>query len=312
LEGFVYQTRIREAYSQLSAGYRRVADFVLNNYRDVAFMTAAQVAVASKVDTALVVRFAQRLGYPGYPELLAEVQGEVKKDLRAVYEPPQAKNTTIDIYQRSLVEDSNSLQYMLHHLDAPTIERVAEILKNVPRIFVIGEGGSLYLAEAWTLRLAAFGFNVRTIAGDLTARIGLTASVLPGDAMIGLDMTLLTRSVGIGLRLAREDGVHTIAIVNSAANHAARTAEYVLYAPVSTVGILYSLTACLAVLHALELVLIAYKGDSTADWAMRSDRLLRQYALAWREPPASVGQIVAEYNFAWSDRGDESQTAAQG
>ncbi|MCX6031453.1 MAG: MurR/RpiR family transcriptional regulator [Chloroflexi bacterium] len=309
----MYQTRIREAYSQLSAGYRRVADFVLNNYRDVAFMTAAQVAVASKVDTALVVRFAQRLGYPGYPELLAEVRGEVKKDLRAVYEPPQAENTTIDIYQRSLIEDSNSLQYMLRHLDTPTIEKVVAILKNAPRIFVIGEGVSLYLAEALSLRLAGCGFNIRVIPGDLTAHIGLIASMSSGDAMIGLDMTLLSRNVGVGLRLAREDGVHTIAIVNSAANHAARTAEYVLYAPVSTIGIFYSLSACVTVLHALESVLLAQKSDYAADWAMRSDRLLRQYTLAWRESPLSVGQIVAEYNFAQDgDRGEGQQTAAQG
>jgi len=306
----VYKTHIREMYGQFSAGYRRVADFVLHNYRDVAFMTAGQVAAASQVDTALVIRFAQRLGYPGYPELLAEVQDEVKRDLRAAYEALPGEKTPVSIYRRSLAEDSNSLQHMLRHLDAATIEKVGEILRDAPRIFVIGEGGTLYLAEAFAFRLAAFGFNIRTIPGDLTARIGLTASMQPGDAIIGLDATLLTRSVGIGLRLAREDGVHTIAIVHSAANHAARVAEYVLYAPVQTSGILYSLTASAAVLHALELVLLTYKADSAADWAMRADRLLRQYVLAWREPSPSVEQIVAEYNLARADQGSEGQQRA--
>jgi len=51
----------------------------VNYYRDAAFMTAAEVGRASKVDTTLVVRFAQRLGYPGYPELIEEVQERVNR-----------------------------------------------------------------------------------------------------------------------------------------------------------------------------------------------------------------------------------------
>ena len=83
----MYTERIQEIYSDLSPGYRRVADYLVNNYRDAAFMTAAEVGRASKVDTTLVVRFAQRLGYPGYPELIEEVQERVKEDLRSAYEP---------------------------------------------------------------------------------------------------------------------------------------------------------------------------------------------------------------------------------
>jgi hypothetical protein len=85
-------------------------------------------------------------------------------------------------------------------LEAPTIEKVREILQNAPRIFVIREGVVLYLAEALTLRLAALGFNIRAVPGDLSGRIALTASIRPGDAVIGLDLTLLTCGTG-GCRL---------------------------------------------------------------------------------------------------------------
>ena len=65
----MYRDHIRTIYEHLSPGYRRIADFLLTHYQDAAFMTAAEVARQASVDTALVVRFAQRLGYPGYPEL---------------------------------------------------------------------------------------------------------------------------------------------------------------------------------------------------------------------------------------------------
>jgi DNA-binding MurR/RpiR family transcriptional regulator len=68
----------------LSPGYRRIADFLLTHYQDAAFMTAAEVARAAVVDTALVVRFAQRRGYPRYTERIGDLEDEVKRDHRAV------------------------------------------------------------------------------------------------------------------------------------------------------------------------------------------------------------------------------------
>ena len=93
----MYKERIRDIYEHLSPGYRRIADFLLKRYQDAAFMTAAEVGRASDVDTTLVVRFAQRLGYPGYPEMIADIQDDVKRDLREIYAPVEADNTPLGV-----------------------------------------------------------------------------------------------------------------------------------------------------------------------------------------------------------------------
>ncbi|MER3457710.1 MAG: hypothetical protein C4309_02860 [Chloroflexota bacterium] len=46
-----FKETIRSNYGRLSPGYRRVADFLLDNYREVAFMTATQLARRVGVDT---------------------------------------------------------------------------------------------------------------------------------------------------------------------------------------------------------------------------------------------------------------------
>src|SRR5690242_1719672 len=69
----MFREQIRKHYDHLSRSYRRVADFILSDYRTAAFMTAAALADAVDVDTTTVVRFAQRLGYPGYPELIEDI-----------------------------------------------------------------------------------------------------------------------------------------------------------------------------------------------------------------------------------------------
>ena len=61
----MFREQIRKHYDHLSRSYRRVADFILSDYRTAAFMTAAALADAVDVDTTTVVRFAQRLGARG-------------------------------------------------------------------------------------------------------------------------------------------------------------------------------------------------------------------------------------------------------
>ena len=83
----MYREKIREYYDHLSRSYRKVADYIMSNYYEVSFMTAAQLAYAVGVDTTTVVRFSQRLGYNVYPDLLHDIREQVKSEIYAAYEP---------------------------------------------------------------------------------------------------------------------------------------------------------------------------------------------------------------------------------
>ena len=292
----MYQQRLRDVYQQLSAGYRRVADFLLDHYREAAFMTAAQVGRAAGVDTTTVVRLAQRLGYEGYPELIAEVQEEVKRDLRGVYEPAPEEQTAMAVFQRTLIEDRHNLDYSLLHTNAADVEAAADILEAAPKIFVVGEIFAAWLAGFFAGRLVTLGFKAWALPGDAAGRAVLSAWLQPGDAYVGIGVTALTPGVTVALRLARAEGARTIGIVSSMANPAAGAADVLLVTPARTTGLLPSLTAPIAVLNALIQVLTFRMGDRSAELAMRADHLLQGYAQALREPIASVRQVISDFN----------------
>ena len=153
----MYRNSIRAIYEHLAPGYRRIADFLIAHYQDAAFMTAAEVARSAQVDTALVVRFAQRLGYPGYPELINDVREDVKRDLRAVYEPPAGDDSPVQVFRRNLMQDRNNLDYLLLHLDLDVVQQTVELLAKAPRIFVTGEGNTNFMAEAFAHAAAGDG-----------------------------------------------------------------------------------------------------------------------------------------------------------
>ena len=71
---------IQAQYSRLSKGQKLIAQYIINNYDKVAFMTASKLGEAVGVSESTVVRFANALGYAGYPKLQEGLQELIKKN----------------------------------------------------------------------------------------------------------------------------------------------------------------------------------------------------------------------------------------
>ena len=60
-------TVIRNNYSSMSKGHRKIAEYILENYQKASFMTALSLGQTVGVSESTVVRFAMELGFEGYP-----------------------------------------------------------------------------------------------------------------------------------------------------------------------------------------------------------------------------------------------------
>jgi DNA-binding MurR/RpiR family transcriptional regulator len=61
--------KLRAERSQMSAMDRRIADYILSNARLLRDYSSQQLADALKVSQSSIVKFAQRMGFKGYPDL---------------------------------------------------------------------------------------------------------------------------------------------------------------------------------------------------------------------------------------------------
>jgi DNA-binding MurR/RpiR family transcriptional regulator len=293
----VYKDRIRTIYEHLSPGYRRIADFLLAHYQDAAFMTAAEVARAATVDTALVVRFAQRLGYPGYPELISDVQEDVKRDLKAVYEPAEGNASPGHILGRSLLQDRNTLEYMRLHLDAETVDTVVNAILHASRLFVVGEGSAGYLAEGFALQLLILGLPAHAISGELAGPAIKKGAIQPDDVFLGLSLTAMTPGISVVLKMARSAKAKTVGIVGSLAHPLAAVAEHVLVAPVQTTENMSSWTPLAGMLNGLAQEVAARRGEPAANGMLDSEQYLNAYSEMLRRQLSSRREIAKTHTI---------------
>ncbi len=261
----MYRQKIREYYDHLSPSYCKVADYVLSHYYEVAFMTAAQLADAVDVDTTTVVRFSQRLGYNGYPELLQDIRQQVKGELYAVYEPQTlTKNDPAAVFKRQVEQDDNNLRQLLIQNPPEHLQKIAELCRQADRIYFVAEGYANTVAELVAAQLRHQDIQAEAMAEDSVQRAATLANLNSRDLVIGLSASEYGDSVARALDFAQMQGCQTLGIVGNLDNPVNRTVEKVIYAPSEVAGPLPSIVALTAALTALAQILVSRdtKGQS--------------------------------------------------
>jgi len=76
--------RIQAGMPGFSKGQKLIANFIINHYDKAAYMTAAKLGEEVGVSESTVVRFANEIGFDGYPKLQKVLREMNKSKLTAV------------------------------------------------------------------------------------------------------------------------------------------------------------------------------------------------------------------------------------
>ncbi len=267
----VYREKIREYYDHLSRSYRKVADFIMSNYYEVAFMTAAQLAYAVGVDTTTVVRFSQRLGFNGYPELLNDIRTQVKAEIYAAYEPKELDPDDAEgTFKDRTEQEQSNLKQMLVHNPPERITNVAKMLSSANHIIFVSEGYAESVAEMAAQQLRHRGISAEMASDEPVKRAACLMGVKKGTLIVGLSATKYGEGVARTLEFGRSKGCTTLGIVGSLASPVNRLSDEVIYAPTDVSGPLPSIVALVSAVAAV--VQIASK-----DSAKTVDRQIRTF-----------------------------------
>ncbi len=272
----MFREQIRKHYDHLSRSYRRVADFILNDYRTAAFMTAAALADAVDVDTTTVVRFAQRLGYPGFPELIEDIQSQVKLELNQAYATPGDEDGISGKILGYVAKDRANLEKALAHNTPDALESIIDMLRAAPRIVVTGEAFAAPLAESFAGTLQEAGLPVVYASGDAYERAAALGHVVRKEVVIGMTPVEGPSGVARMLRYARSEGAVTLACTPSLSSQAARSAEHLLYAPGESEEGLPSLTSLYALCNAIAQTLVELQPEAAAKRSAEIARALSE------------------------------------
>jgi DNA-binding MurR/RpiR family transcriptional regulator len=226
-----YQDRIRKIRAGLSPSYTRLADFLLDSYVEAAFLTATELAHQLDIDPATVVRFAQKLGHPGYPDLQREIRGRVMREW--LHKPAEDSAASDTPAQEALGDLAHILQLTQRSLATQPLEKLIAALDECERVIILAEGAARPAAGILAGRLAVSGSAVLFPQASPAELAQALETGRKKDLALALEASPDSPIIERAMERARKRGMRTVALVAAPSAPAARQAEYVLEAHAS-------------------------------------------------------------------------------
>lgn len=270
--------RITSSLDSLSPTHKRMARFILDNPYFTSFASASQVGEKNDTSAATVVRFAQVLGYEGYPQLQDALRAELPSYATAVNQmQARISSTKPPDYSPHLVfyTDIQNIERTANNLTDENLEGALQVILKAQHIQVIGAGLSSAAGLFFAHSLKVMGFNTQSVDGEgLHAAIALS-HLKPGDLLIAIDLWRYVRMTVNAVKMAKERGIHTIAITDSIVSPLAQMADYAF--EVATEGVAHSLsvTALISLLNVFVALLAERNPQQVVESLQRIDDAYR-------------------------------------
>ena len=141
--------RIQSSLPKLSKGQKLIANYILTHYEKAVFLTAAKLGSIVGVSESTVVRFANELGYDGYPKLQRALEELVKNRLTAVQRMEVASDRLEHqhVLKYVLQSDADKIKYTLEEIDEQIFDESVNAILNARKIYILGVRSSAALAS---------------------------------------------------------------------------------------------------------------------------------------------------------------------
>lgn len=244
---------IQTSFYKLSKGQKIIAQYLMNNYDKAAFMTAAKLGEKVGVSESTVVRFANAIGFSGYPELQKQLQEMVKTRLTTVQRIEMSNDYSTDesTLKNILKADMENIQMTLDGIDQASFDEVVKKILEAKSIYIIGLRSSTALAEFFGFYLNWVRDNVHVVTYTLGDIFEQLFRVGPNDLVIGIGFPRYSARTIKALEYCKGRGAGVVAVTDSLLSPLCTNADYSLIAKSKMESFVDSIVAPMSVLNAL-------------------------------------------------------------
>ena len=246
-------SHIQSQYTRFSKGQKLIAQYILKNYDKVAFMTACKLGETVGVSESTVVRFANALGYSGYPKLQDALQEVIKNKLTTVQRVDMVKEFNDDsaILKKIVKSDIDNIKDTLEGIDEKAFEEAANRILKAKRIYIVGMRSSFTIAQYLGFYLCIILDSVHVIRTDMGDAFEQVVKINEDDVLIAISFPRYSKKSYQIVSYAKEKGAHIVSLTDSPFAPVASFTDNLLLVKSNMVSFVDSLVPALSIANAL-------------------------------------------------------------
>lgn len=223
-------TKLKNNIAKLTATQRKVADYIIKNPMDVAFLTVDQLAGIVGTSTTTIMRLSFSLGYSGYAEFQKELQ-ELLRNTAAPHTRLEANLKSINesnLLTRCADHAINNIQNTVDMNSEETLNKSIEWILSARRIYCASVRSGLPVAQFLTHGFNRLLGNSELILTDLTDWVDKIYSISSSDVIIATSFPRYARRTVEFVKSVKENHAQVIAITDSYASPLVKYSDIVL------------------------------------------------------------------------------------
>ena len=270
-QALTLSAEIRQRFEEFSRSQKDVGQYIVDHLDEAAFHTAEELARRANTSSSTVVRFAQALGFEGFPELQAAAREEYRRARDAgtptgdALETPPLFPIDQTELEAALAADHVNVAETARKLDRDEVAAAVERISRSEHTLLCGTDQMAFFASYLRHLLMLLDLRCEVVASPSQEGLARLGRIDDRTLVIGFSAGRPHPLVVRAMKLARHRRAGTIAIADATLSEVAKLADQRLYYSSNSPAFVRSHTALLGLIQALAYGVYALDESAYAD-----------------------------------------------
>lgn len=295
-------SRISREYDRLSKSQKKLAGFVLDQYDKATYLTAARVAKEVGTSESTVVRFAERLGYEGYPEFQEALRSYVDTRLSKMgrIDAKYGDSSDLEILHSVLNADVENLRDTKIHIESGAFSTAVDTILKAKTVYVAGVRNCAPLADVFCFYLNMIRGNVVKLSSSNPSEIFEQMIRIGGeDCLVGISFPRYSMRTLKAMEFANDRGARVVAVTDGIHSPMNLYSSCNLFARTAMVSLVDSITAPMSLINALIVAMCVRKSETVEANLKKMEEVWETYQVRESDEMDLLGEKNILGNHLW-------------
>jgi len=260
---------IRQRFEEFSRSQKDVGQYIVDHLDEAAFHTAEELARRANTSSSTVVRFAQALGFEGFPELQSAARDEYRRargegEGETLDTPPLFPIDQTE-FEAALAADHVNVAETARKLDRDEVAAAIEAISRSEHTLLCGTDQMAFFASYLRHLLMLLDLRCEVVASPSQEGLARLGRIDERTLVIGFSAGRPHPLVVRAMKLARHRQASTIAIADATLSEVAKLSDQRLYYSSNSPAFVRSHAALLSLIQALAYGVYALDESAYAD-----------------------------------------------
>ena len=245
---------LREGFDGFSRSQKAIARFIIDHLEEVGYLSAEELGEKGNTSSSTVVRFAQSLGFAGYPELQKAARDEYRLGATSrpvMHEDQLGFSMEEDVLTRSLKTDVLSLEETISKNTVERFNRAVGALASAKQIVAVGLHEAAMVAEHAAYVFELLGIPCLSATDGSESNVARLSRLRGGDVLLAIGFRR-AHSVTVSFcEKAVAQGAEVVVITDNSLSELAEKGTITLYADIDSTFFAHSLVGPVGLVSAL-------------------------------------------------------------